>query len=106
MLRALVAEDQALLRAGLVRILQATGIDVKVVALGTGEHSARPGLIIAAEFRGADQAGARAEVIQRVASVCGVVPSDVVFMSPGSLPRTSSGKLRRLEVRRSFEAVD
>jgi long-chain-fatty-acid--[acyl-carrier-protein] ligase len=77
-----------------------------VVALGTGERSARPGLIVAAEFRGPDRAGARAEVIARVASVCGVVPADVVFMSPGSLPRTSSGKLRRLEVRRSLEAVD
>ncbi|OBJ00500.1 long-chain fatty acid--CoA ligase [Mycobacterium sp. 1482292.6] len=77
-----------------------------VVALGTGERSARPGLIVAAEFRGADQAGARAEIIQRVASRCGVVPSDVIFMAPGSLPRTSSGKLRRLEARRALEAVD
>ncbi|RAU95750.1 Long-chain-fatty-acid--ACP ligase MbtM [Mycobacterium colombiense] len=77
-----------------------------VVALGSGERSARPGLIVAAEFRRADQAGARAEIIQRVASMCGVVPSDVIFMAPGSLPRTSSGKLRRLEVRRALEAVD
>ncbi|MDM4139496.1 MULTISPECIES: long-chain-fatty acid--ACP ligase MbtM [Mycobacterium] len=77
-----------------------------VVALATGERSARPGLIVAAEFRGADQAGARAEIIQRVASLCGVVPSDVIFMAPGSLPRTSSGKLRRREVRRTLEAVD
>jgi long-chain-fatty-acid--[acyl-carrier-protein] ligase len=77
-----------------------------VVALGTGERSARPGLVVAAEFRGDNQNEARTEVIQRIASVCGVVPSDVVFMSPGSLPRTSSGKLRRLEVRRSLELVD
>ncbi|MEB4209984.1 long-chain-fatty acid--ACP ligase MbtM [Mycobacterium sp. 94-17] len=77
-----------------------------VVALATGERSARPGLIVAAEFRGPDEAGARADVVRRVASVCGVVPSQVIFMSPGSLPRTSSGKLRRLEVRRSLEAVD
>lgn len=77
-----------------------------VVALGIGARSSRPGLVVAAEFRGPDEAGARAEVIQRVASVCGVVPADVVFMSPGSLPRTSSGKLRRLEVRRALEAVD
>jgi long-chain-fatty-acid--[acyl-carrier-protein] ligase len=34
------------------------------------------------------------------------VPADVVFMSPGSLPRTSSGKLRRLEVRKTLELVD
>jgi long-chain-fatty-acid--[acyl-carrier-protein] ligase len=77
-----------------------------VVALGTGARSARPGLVVAAEFRGPNQAQARSEVIQRIASVCGVVPSDVVFVSPGSLPRTSSGKLRRLEVLRSLEAVD
>ncbi|MEQ0598773.1 hypothetical protein ABLO02_03680, partial [Mycobacterium tuberculosis] len=46
------------------------------------------------------------ELIQRVASECGIVPSDVVFVSPGSLPRTSSGKLRRLAVRRSLEMAD
>jgi long-chain-fatty-acid--[acyl-carrier-protein] ligase len=77
-----------------------------VVALGTGERSARPGLVVAAEFRGDNQIEARSEVIQRIASVCGIVPSDVVFLSPGSLPRTSSGKLRRLEVRRSLALVD
>jgi long-chain-fatty-acid--[acyl-carrier-protein] ligase len=77
-----------------------------VVAMGTGERSARPGLVVAAEFRGSNEAQARAELIQRVASECGVVPSDVVFVAPGSLPRTTSGKLRRLEVRRSLEAVD
>ncbi|BBY25262.1 long-chain-fatty acid--ACP ligase MbtM [Mycobacterium stomatepiae] len=77
-----------------------------VVALGTGERSARPGLVVAAEFKGDDEGQARSEVIQRIASVCGIVPADVVFMSPGSLPRTSSGKLRRLEVRRTLELVD
>ncbi|WAC93016.1 long-chain-fatty acid--ACP ligase MbtM [Mycobacterium sp. Aquia_213] len=77
-----------------------------VVALGTGARSARPGLVVAAEFKGDDQRQARTEVIQRIASVCGIVPADVVLMSPGSLPRTSSGKLRRLEVRRTLELVD
>jgi long-chain-fatty-acid--[acyl-carrier-protein] ligase len=86
---------------------QVTGVrEGCVVALGTGERSARPGLVVAAEFRGDNQTQAGTEVIQRIASVCGIVPADVVFMSPGSLPRTSSGKLRRLEVRRSLELVD
>ena len=74
-----------------------------VVAVSAGQSSARPGLVVAAEFRGPDESGAREEVIRRVASVCGVVPSDVVLMTPGSLPRTSSGKLRRLEVQRSLQ---
>lgn len=74
-----------------------------VVAVGVGERSIRPGLVVVAEFRGPDEAAARADLIQRVASECGLVPADVAFVRPGSLPRTSSGKLRRLEVKRSVE---
>ena len=76
-----------------------------VVAVGTDVDSARQRLIIAAEFRGPDESWARSDVMQRVASQCGVVPADVVFLAPGSLPRTSSGKLRRLEVKQNLEAA-
>ena len=76
-----------------------------VVAIGTGETSARPGLVIAAEFKGDDEPAARSAVVARVASECGVVPADVVFLKPGALPRTSSGKLRRLEVKRNLEGA-
>ncbi len=76
-----------------------------VVAVGTGDKAVRSGLVIAAEFRGADEAQARSQVIQQVASECGIVPADVVFLAPGSLPRTSSGKLRRLEVKQQMEAA-
>ncbi|MDY6997229.1 MAG: long-chain-fatty acid--ACP ligase MbtM [Actinomycetota bacterium] len=79
--------------------------DGAVVAVGTEGDSARQGLVVAAEFRGPDEAGARNEVVQRIASQCGVVPADVVFLAPGSLPRTSSGKLRRLEVKQNLEAA-
>ncbi len=75
-----------------------------VVAIGVGERSIRPSVMIVAEFRGPNEADVRADVVQRVASECGVVPSDVVFVRPGSLPRTTSGKLRRLEVKRGLEA--
>ena len=76
-----------------------------VVAVGTGDGapSARPGDRRRVPW--SRRSGARSEVVQRVASECGVVPSDVVFVSPGTLPRTSSGKLRRLEVKRNLEAV-
>nr|WP_234811875.1 long-chain-fatty acid--ACP ligase MbtM [Mycolicibacterium canariasense] len=74
-----------------------------VVAVGVGEGSIRPALLITAEFRGPDEAGARAQLIQHVASGCGVVPADVIFVKPGTLPRTSSGKLRRLQVKRDLE---
>jgi long-chain-fatty-acid--[acyl-carrier-protein] ligase len=75
-----------------------------VVAVDNGD-SIRPGLIITAEFRGPDESGARSELVAKVASECGIVPSNVVFVKPGSLPRTSSGKLRRLEVKRNLTAV-
>ncbi|OBG18213.1 long-chain fatty acid--CoA ligase [Mycolicibacterium celeriflavum] len=73
-----------------------------VVAVGVGERSVRPGVAIVAEFRGPDEAQSRADLIERVASECGVVPADVIFVQPGALPRTSSGKLRRLEVKRDL----
>ncbi|RAV10028.1 Long-chain-fatty-acid--ACP ligase MbtM [Mycolicibacterium sp. GF69] len=76
-----------------------------VVAVGTGEASVRPGLVIAAEFKGDDEPAARSEIVARVASHCGVVPADVVLLKPGALPRTSSGKLRRLEVKRTLEGA-
>jgi long-chain-fatty-acid--[acyl-carrier-protein] ligase len=77
-----------------------------VVAVGTDEDSTRPGLVITAEFRGPDQAGARRELVAKVASECGIVPANVVFVRPGSLPRTSSGKLRRLEVKRNLATAN
>lgn len=83
---------------------QVTGVrEGGVVAVGTDETSARPGLVIAAEFKGTDESAARSDLVARVASECGVVPADVIFMKPGALPRTSSGKLRRLEVKRNLE---
>jgi long-chain-fatty-acid--[acyl-carrier-protein] ligase len=75
-----------------------------VVAVGN-DDAIRPGLIITAEFRGPDESGARSQVVAKVAAECGIVPADVVFVKPGSLPRTSSGKLRRLEVKRNLTAV-
>lgn len=75
-----------------------------VVAVGIGEGTIRPALVITAEFRGPDEAGARTQLMRHVASGCGVVPADIIFVKPGTLPRTSSGKLRRLEVRRGLES--
>lgn len=79
--------------------------DGAVVAVGTGDGGLRPGLVIVAEFRGPDEPGARGELVAKVTSECGVVPADVVFIAPGALPRTSSGKLRRLEVKQNLTAV-
>lgn len=75
----------------------------RVVALARSERSARPGLVIVAEFRGADADSARREVVSTVAATCHVVPADVVFVGPGTLPLTTSGKLRRLQTKELLE---
>jgi long-chain-fatty-acid--[acyl-carrier-protein] ligase len=75
-----------------------------VVAVGSAEKSARPGLVIAAEFRGGDEEETRIKLVRKVASECGVEPAKVLFVEPGTLPRTSSGKLRRLEVQQTLVA--
>ncbi len=43
-----------------------------------------------------------ADVRHRVAEVTGLVPSRVAILEPGTLPRTSSGKIRRAEARRRY----
>ncbi|HXN65898.1 MAG TPA: AMP-binding protein [Candidatus Acidoferrales bacterium] len=81
-----------------------------VVAFGAdGSNSGTERLILAAEVRDpsalrdatrrADLTGA---VSAEVASAIGVPPDAMVLLPPGSIPKTSSGKLRRAETRRLY----
>ncbi|WP_168706934.1 long-chain-fatty acid--ACP ligase MbtM [Gordonia paraffinivorans] len=74
-----------------------------VVAMARGEGSSRPGLVIIAEYKGSDFDKARSEVMSEVASACAIVPAEVIFVAPDSVPRTTSGKIRRLETRKMVE---
>lgn len=75
-----------------------------VVAMARAEGATRPGLVIVAEYRGSDVEAARASVGAAVASDCGIVPAEVVFVAPHSVPRTTSGKVRRLETAEMLRA--
>jgi long-chain-fatty-acid--[acyl-carrier-protein] ligase len=77
--------------------------DGAVVAVGSEFGASTSRLWVAAEFVGSNQDATRSAVIKRIVSVCGVTPAKVELVPPGSLPRTSSGKLRRLEVRRQLQ---
>jgi 1-acyl-sn-glycerol-3-phosphate acyltransferase len=64
-------------------------------------------LVVAAESRERDPAARerlRVEVEHRLLEVIGIPADDVVFLAPGTLPKTSSGKLRRAECRRAYES--
>jgi acyl-CoA synthetase (AMP-forming)/AMP-acid ligase II len=68
------------------------------------------GLCLLAERSGAADEDADALAIEdlraHVVARCGVLPDRVVLLEPGSLPRTSSGKIRRREAARRFtEAI-
>ncbi|HLI15332.1 MAG TPA: AMP-binding protein [Acidimicrobiales bacterium] len=51
-----------------------------------------------------DPASLRAEVASLAASLVGQPVDDVVFVRPGSIPRTASGKIRRSATRDAYEA--
>jgi len=86
------------------------GIDRGAVVATTVNPSAenisqRSALVIVAEYRGAAQHGpVTDQICELVASECGVVPSKVELVARGQLPRTTSGKLRRLAVGSWFAA--
>ena len=62
-------------------------------------------LVVAAESRWnvpADLAALRAAIVARVADAIGLPPDVVAIYPPGSVPRTSSGKIRRAAARTAF----
>ncbi|MCA1712750.1 MAG: AMP-binding protein [Actinobacteria bacterium] len=53
------------------------------------------GYVIVAEYRGDAPEQARREIVARSLAAEGAAPTDVLFLRPGALPKTSSGKLQR-----------
>ena len=65
-----------------------------VIAFGV-EHHGKEGLVVVAETKADDREVLRRRVAERVRAAVGLPPKDVVLVEPGSLPKTSSGKLQR-----------
>ena len=65
-----------------------------VIAFGVERRPGREGIVVVAETRDADVLTVRAAVANRVRDAVGL-PSEVVLVAPGTLPKTSSGKLQR-----------
>jgi acyl-CoA synthetase (AMP-forming)/AMP-acid ligase II len=79
-------------------VKEAIGISGRAVAALPSEGSGG-GMRILAEMSGPQRADRDLALVQRIeaacVSVCGFRPSEVVFLRPGSLPKTTSGKLQR-----------
>lgn len=68
------------------------------------KHGDREGVVVVAERR--DNTAERHEVTLAVRDAVGVAPADVALVPPGSLPKTSSGKLQRAACRSLYESGD
>jgi len=78
-----------------------------VVAFGAPDaRSGTEKLVVAAEVRGArsDEKRISSEIARVVNEAMGVPPDQIELLAPQSIPKTSSGKLRRSETRRLFLA--
>jgi fatty-acyl-CoA synthase len=66
-----------------------------VIAFGVNGDRGRESLVVVAESKADDLALVRKQVAERVREVVGVPARDIVLVAPGTLPKTSSGKLQR-----------
>jgi fatty-acyl-CoA synthase len=66
-----------------------------VIAFGVEGRRGKEAVVVVAETKADDVSPVRDAVAERVRLAVGLPPSDVVLVTPGSLPKTSSGKLQR-----------
>jgi acyl-CoA synthetase (AMP-forming)/AMP-acid ligase II len=92
--------DPATLEAALDDIAGVrTGCSAAVAQIsGTGEQ-----ILLFIETRGVPASGLAETCEQAVQAATGVRPNQIILLSPGTLPRTSSGKIRRAETLRRWK---
>src|SRR5206468_8551422 len=73
-----------------------------VVAFGI-HHEEGESLIVVAESREEKAVEMSREIRGRVTQRTGITPQDVLIVAAGTLPKTSSGKLKRIETSRLYE---
>jgi fatty-acyl-CoA synthase len=77
-----------------------------VIALGIEGYKGKESVVVVAEVRPTDTSGGlddiRSAIHERTLDVCGLPPRDVMLVQPGTLPKTSSGKLQRAKCREEY----
>jgi fatty-acyl-CoA synthase len=66
-----------------------------VIAFGSDRKRGRESIVVVAETRTDDPHEVHDSVVTKVCDAVGVPPVEVVLVRPGTLPKTSSGKLQR-----------
>jgi fatty-acyl-CoA synthase len=79
-----------------------------VIAFGMEGYKGKESVVVVAEVRVSDApdepslASVREAIHHRTLEVCGLPPRDVMLVRPGTLPKTSSGKLQRAKCRDEY----
>lgn len=77
-----------------------------VIAFGMEGYKGKESVVVVAEVRADDLGAVRDEIHHRTLEVCGLPPRDIMLVQPGTLPKTSSGKLQRAKCREHYLAED
>lgn len=77
-----------------------------VIAFGVEGYKGKESVVVVAEVRADDLIAVAEAVHHRTLAVCGLPPRDVILVRPGSLPKTSSGKLQRAKCREMYLAEE
>ncbi|MCU1359216.1 MAG: putative fatty-acid--CoA ligase [Ilumatobacteraceae bacterium] len=81
-----------------------------VIAFGVEGYKGKETVIVVAEVRVSDLEmtleQVRHNIHQRTLEVCGLPPRDIMLVKPGTLPKTSSGKLQRAKCRQQYLAEE
>lgn len=77
-----------------------------VIAFGMEGYKGKESVVVVAEVRADDLDAVRHEIHHRTLDVCGLPPRDVMLVRPGTLPKTSSGKLQRAKCKEHYLAED
>jgi fatty-acyl-CoA synthase len=70
-----------------------------VIAFGVEGYKGKESVVVVAEVRTENPVQVREALHHRTLEVCGLPPRDVMLVKPGTLPKTSSGKLQRAKCR-------
>jgi len=77
-----------------------------VIAFGMDGYKGKESVVVVAEARPTDSSGHLADIRnrihQRALEVSGLPPRDIMLVQPGTLPKTSSGKLQRSKCKTEY----
>lgn len=77
-----------------------------VIAFGVDGSKGKETIVVVAEVRTERPKEVRRAIRGRVIDVCATPPRDIVLVQPGTLPKTSSGKLQRSLCRKQYLAKE